>query len=161
MKRIFLVLFIGIFLLFGCAKKESETTLAVQKDKSFSTPDFFPFAVWYSGGKARATMLSEITPNSRDEWRRDLQQIKALGFNTVRTWIEWKSCEPQEGKYNFENLKLLLELSQEVGLKVFIQIYVESAPDWPYRKFGPDALFEAHSGDKVIPQTAPGYCVDH
>jgi len=106
-------------------------------------------------------MLSEITPNSRDEWRRDLQQIKALGFNTVKTWIEWKNCEPQEGRYNFRNLELLLEIAQKVGLKVFIQIYVESAPDWPYRKFGPDALFESNSGDKVIPQTAPGYCVDH
>ena len=49
-------------------------------------PDFLPISVWYSGGKARAPMLSEITPNSRDEWKRDLEQIKALGFNTVRTW---------------------------------------------------------------------------
>ena len=29
--------------------------------------DFFPFSVWYSGGKARATMLSEVTPASREE----------------------------------------------------------------------------------------------
>ena len=31
-------------------------------------PDFFPFAVWYSGGTARAPMLSELTPASRDAW---------------------------------------------------------------------------------------------
>lgn len=132
-----------------------------QEEKSLSQSDFFPVAVWYSGGKARATMLSSITPKSRNEWRRDLQQIKSLGFNTVKTWVEWKHCEPREGEYNFENLRLLFELAQETGLKVFIQIYLESAPDWPYRKYGLDALFEAQSGDKVIPQTAPGYCVDH
>ena len=53
---------------------------------------FFPFSVWYSGGKARAPMLSEITTDSEEEWRADLQQIKDLGFNTVRTWVEWATC---------------------------------------------------------------------
>ncbi|HXL00094.1 MAG TPA: beta-galactosidase, partial [Dysgonamonadaceae bacterium] len=64
---------------------------------------FFPFSVWYSGGKARAPMLSEITTDSEEEWRADLQQIKDLGFNTVRTWVEWATCEPEPGKYNFDN----------------------------------------------------------
>lgn len=71
--------------------------------------DFFPFAVWYSGGTARATMLSSITPNSREEWKHDLQEIKSLGFNTVKTWVEWAHCEPREGEFHFENLKLLLD----------------------------------------------------
>jgi beta-galactosidase len=62
-------------------------------------PDFFPFSVWYSGGKARAPMLSPLTPTSRQEWRRDLQQIKQLGFNTVRTWVEWAEAEPRRGEY--------------------------------------------------------------
>ena len=122
--------------------------------------DFFPFSVWYSGGKARAPMLSKITPQSEEAWRRDLQQIKKLGFNTVRTWVEWAACEPVRGKYNFENLKLLLKLAEETGLRVFIQIYVDSAPDWVARDFS-HALFEAHSGDKVYPQAAPGVCTDN
>ncbi|HEY8512859.1 MAG TPA: beta-galactosidase, partial [Cyclobacteriaceae bacterium] len=67
--------------------------------------DFFPFSVWYSGGKARATMLSTVTPQSKEEWRKDVQQIKALGFNSVKTWVEWSHCEPRKGQYNFENLK--------------------------------------------------------
>lgn len=123
-------------------------------------PDFFPVSVWYSGGKARAPMLSEITPNSRAEWKTDLQQIKSLGFNTVRTWVEWAHCEPRPGEYHFENLKLLCELAQEVGLRVIIQMYVDSAPDWVSKKF-PDGLFETHSGDKVHSQAAPGFCTDH
>lgn len=121
---------------------------------------FFPFSVWYSGGKARAPMLSAITAQSEAEWRADLQQIKDLGFNTVRTWVEWAACEPEPGKYNFENLHLLLRLANEAGLKVFIQIYVDSAPDWVGQNF-PHALFKAQSGDKVYPQSAPGACTDN
>jgi len=121
---------------------------------------FFPFSVWYSGGKARAPMLSEITTDSEDEWRADLQQIKDLGFNTVRTWVEWATCEPEPGKYNFDNLHLLMRIANETGLKVFIQIYVDSAPDWVAQNY-PYALFEAQSGDKIYPQSAPGACTDN
>jgi beta-galactosidase len=131
-----------------------------QKKHEGIEKDFFPFSVWYSGGKARAPMLSEITNNSEEEWRIDLQQIKDLGFNTVRTWVEWANCEPEPGNYNFDNLNLLLKLANEVGLRVFIQIYVDSAPDWVAHNH-PHALFEAQSGDKVHPQSAPGACIDN
>ena len=48
-------------------------------------PSFFPVAVWYGGGKARAPMLETITPDSPKFWRDDLLKIKGLGFNAVRT----------------------------------------------------------------------------
>ena len=73
--------------------------------------DFFPVAVWYSGGKARAPMLERITSDSEQRWRADLKQIKKLGFNSVRTWVEWSSGEPREGEYHLENLDLLLRLA--------------------------------------------------
>lgn len=123
-------------------------------------PDFLPFSVWYSGGDARAPMLSEITPESEEEWRKDLQQIKDLGFNTVRTWVEWQRVEPREGEYHFENLRLLMKLADEVGLRVFIQLYADSAPEWLGSQFS-DAKFTTQSGVQVEPQAAPGYCVDH
>jgi beta-galactosidase len=131
-----------------------------QKSTGINKTDFFPYSVWYSGGKSRATMLSTITPKSREEWRRDVQQIKSLGFNSIKTWVEWSHCEPRKGQYNFENLKILMELAQEAGLKVIIQVYAESAPEWVGKEF-PTALFEAHSGDKIVSQVAPGYCVDN
>jgi len=134
--------------------------VSAQKSPAINKSDFFPYSVWYSGGKSRATMLSPVTPTSREEWRRDVQQIKALGFNSVKTWVEWSHCEPRKGEYNFENLKILFELAQEAGLKVIIQVYAESAPEWVGKEF-PTSLFEAHNGDKIVPQVAPGYCVDH
>ncbi len=139
----------------------TEVVTAQSQDKpAHADPGFFPFSVWYSGGTARAPMLSEITPESESEWRHDLKQIRALGFNTVRTWVEWAKCEPVRGQYNFENLHLLMRLAEEVGLRVFIQMYVDSAPDWVAEAF-PHALFETQSGIKVYPQSAPGACTDN
>ncbi len=128
--------------------------------EEMKSSDFLPVSLWYSGGKARAPMLSEITTQSEKEWRGDLEQIKSLGFNTVRTWVEWAHCEPRKGEYHFENLKLLCRLANEVGLRVIIQMYVDSAPDWVGKNY-PDGCFEAQNGDKVRSQAAPGYCTDH
>jgi beta-galactosidase len=123
-------------------------------------PTFLPVSVWYSGGKSRAPMLSDITANSEEQWREDLLKIKRLGFNTVRTWTEWTANEPREDEYHFENLDLMLRLAQEAGLKVIVQVYVDSAPDWVGKKFV-DAEFQNQAGMKVKSQAAPGFCFDH
>lgn len=145
-----------VFLLFLAASQNGFG----QSPRTTIEKDYFPFSVWYSGGKARAPMLSKIDNHSEEEWRKDLNQIRDLGFNTVRTWVEWATCEPEPGQYNFENLHLLMRLAKEAGLRVFIQVYVDSAPDWVAEHF-PGALFEAQSGDKVFPQSAPGVCMDN
>jgi len=123
-------------------------------------PPFFPVAVWYSGGTARAPMLSPVDAGSERDWRADLQTIKSLGFNTVRTWVEWSAVEPREGRFRFDNLQLMLKLAEEVGLKVIVQVYVDSAPDWVGRKF-PDGQFMSQSGTQIPSQAAPGFCFDH
>ena len=143
-----------------CVLLLSSPVLAQERTAGANKDDFFPFSAWYVGGKARAPMVSEITPASREQWRKDLQQIKDLGFNTVRTWVEWAWTEPQRGEYNFENLRMLFELAEEVELRVFIQMYVDSAPDWVGRQY-PDARFVAQNGYVVPPQSAPGYCTDN
>ena len=120
----------------------------------------FPVSVWYAGGKARAPMLEKITPEKVHLWKKDLQQIKDLGFNTVRPWVEWTNNEPEEGRYDFSALETLVDLADEVGLKVIIQVYIDSAPDWVGLKY-PDAKFVASSGLAVESQASPGFCFDH
>jgi beta-galactosidase len=131
----------------------------INQNKGHATP-FFPVAVWYSGGKARAPMLETITPDSPRLWRDDLSKIKQLGFNTVRTWVEWNVAEPEEGKYDLANLDLLLRLANEVGLRVIVQVYVDSAPEWVGKKY-PDGRYAAQDGMPIPSQAAPGYCFDH
>jgi len=121
---------------------------------------FFPVSVWYSGGKARAPMLEIITPESEKLWKEDLTKIKQLGFNTVRTWVEWNVAEPEEGKYHLENLDLLLRLADKAGLKVIVQVYVDSAPEWVGRKY-PEGRYAAQDGLPIPSQAAPGYCFDN
>jgi beta-galactosidase len=105
--------------------------------------------------------MLEPDPASRKEaWRGDLQQIKALGFNTVRCWIDWASAAPKEGEYNFETLDILTDLAAEVGLRVIVQVYSETAPDWVGKKY-PDSHFVSISGDVMPNEASPGYCFDH
>ena len=105
-------------------------------------------------------MLEQISPDSPRLWKLDLNTIKGLGFNTVRTWVEWNVGEPQEGQYHLENLDLLLKLAQEAGLKVIVQVYVDSAPEWVGKKY-PDGHYTAQDGQPIPSQAAPGYCFDH
>lgn len=131
------------------------TGFADEKNK-----DFFPMSVWYAGGKARAPMLETVAPDSAAAWRKDLRQIKDLGFNTVRTWIEWTACEKDEGRYDFSALKTVVDLAGEMGLRVVVQVYIDSAPDWVGRRF-PEARFVSSNGVAVQSQAAPGFCFDH
>ncbi len=105
-------------------------------------------------------MLEEINGDSARLWKEDLLKIKALGFNTVRTWVEWNVGEPREGEYHLENLDLLLRLADEVGLKVIVQVYVDSAPEWVGAKY-PEGRYAAQDGQPIPSQAAPGFCFDN
>ena len=124
------------------------------------TVRFFPMAVWYGGGKARAPMLERDARSKKEVWRKDVQQIKALGFNAVRAWIDWASGQPAEGRYDFETLDVLLELAEEEQLKLVLQVYMDSAPPWIGDRH-PDSLFVSSSGQAIRPESSPGYCRDH
>jgi len=121
---------------------------------------FFPVAVWYGGGTARAPMVPPMGPGAEAAWRKDLAAIKGLGFNTVRTWVEWSAAEARAGEYRFGQLDLLLTLAEEAGLKVIVQVYVDSAPEWVGRAY-PDAQFVSQGGTAIRSQAAPGFCFDH
>lgn len=122
--------------------------------------DFFPMSVWYGGGKARAPMLERDPLSKAAVWRKDLAQIHKLGFNSVRCWIDWASGEPEEGRYQFETIDVILKLAEEQGLKVIVQVYMDSAPPWVGRKY-PDSLFVSSNGAVIHPESSPGYCRDH
>ena len=105
-------------------------------------------------------MVRPPDPDSPVTWKKDLQTIQDCGFNTVRCWVDWATAEPQPGEYHFETLELLMDLAEAVGLKVIIQIYLDSAPDWLVEHF-PDCRYVSAGGVPVDSQGAPGYCYDH
>ncbi len=136
---------------------------ALARSRPAQTPaqqkPFFPVAVWYGGGRIRAPMLEPVNATSAARWGKDLDAIKALGFNTVKCWVDWATAEPARGQFDFQNLNLLLRLAQERGLRVIVQIYTDSAPDWLGALY-PDARFVDRSGAVISSQAAPGYCID-
>jgi beta-galactosidase len=132
------------------------------EEQGSAKPDgsFFPLAVWYGGGKARAPMMERIDAMSSARWGKDLDEIKADGFNTVKTWVDWATAEPRVEEYNFTGLDLLLRLAEERGLRVIVQVYLDSAPDWVGQRY-PEGRFVDRSGAVIDSQAAPGYCIDH
>ena len=45
-------------------------------------------------------------------------KLKSAGLNTVQTYIEWSSHEPEEGEYDFEGMEDVLkfiELAESLG----------------------------------------------
>ncbi len=121
---------------------------------------FYPVAVWYGGGKARAPMLERVDAASAERWGKDLDQIKAVGFNTVKCWVDWATAEPRPGELHFQSLDLIMRLAAERGLRVIVQIYLDSAPDWVGERY-PDGKYVDRSGAVIESQAAPGFCVDH
>jgi beta-galactosidase GanA len=123
-------------------------------------PPFVPIGVWYGGGTVRAPMVSRDPLRERDAWRHDLQTIRSLGFNSVKTWVDWGTAEPARGQYRLEALEQMLALADEIGLKVIVQLYTDSAPDWIGERYT-DASFVSDQGTRIGSQAAPGYCLDH
>ncbi len=142
--------------LIGVAEPQSSNPHILQSSDS----PFFPVGVWYGGGTARAPMLVREPARERDNWLRDLKTIKSLGFNHVKTWVDWATVEPRRGEFHLEALEQLLALADNVGLKVIVQIYSDSAPEWVGRAF-PDASFVTDKGVRIGSQAAPGFCLDH
>jgi beta-galactosidase GanA len=135
------------------------TTIALLSAQARPEP-FVPIGVWYGGGKVRAPMTSRNPAGERDAWRADLQAIRQTGFNSIKSWVDWASTEPDRGQYRFDALDQILALSQEAGLKVILQLYADAAPDWIGRRY-PDASFVDDRGNRIRSQGAPGYCLDH
>jgi beta-galactosidase GanA len=121
---------------------------------------FVAVGVWYGGGTARAPMLVRDPAPERDAWRRDLETIRRLGFNSIKTWVDWATTEPVRGEYRFDALDQLLSLADDVGLKVIVQLYTDSAPEWVGRRYQ-DASFVTDQGVRIGSQAAPGFCLDH
>jgi len=89
---LFLLNFLFLLEITGSAGARAQGS---SQDKPYG---FFPVSVWYAGGAVRAPMINPVSTKSRAEWKKDLEQIKKLGFNTVRCWLEWAYNEKEEGK---------------------------------------------------------------
>ena len=81
-----------------------------------------------------------------DAWERDLANIRAHGFNTVKLMLNWAWCNPKEGVYRYEDFDRLMDICQENGLQVILNP-VYPSPAWLLRKY-PESVKMSNDGMK-------------
>ncbi|WP_242258889.1 glycoside hydrolase family 35 protein [Streptococcus thoraltensis] len=68
-------------------------------------------------------------------WYHSLYNLKALGFNTVETYVPWNRHESKEGEYDFsKNLDLdaFLTMAQELGLYAIVRPSPYICAEWEF-----------------------------
>src|SRR5215212_4777893 len=144
----------------GFVVAASLVSLSAAPARQTRSEPFVPVGVWYGGGTARAPMVSADPATERGAWARDLTTIKSLGFNSVKTWVDWASAEPERGRYRFDALDQLMSLAERAGLKVIVQGYTDAAPEWLGKRY-PDSSFVSDQGARIGSQASPGFCLGH
>lgn len=81
----------------------------------------------------------------------DIQRMKAAGFNVVRMGhLAWDSYEPVEGQFEFEWFDKVMDLMNQAGIKVILDIAIRPAPIWLHSKF-PSIDIVDPNGNQLYP----------
>ena len=68
-------------------------------------------------------------------WRDRLEKCKAMGCNTVETYIPWNMHEPKKGEFCFEgilDIEKFIKLAEELGLYVIIRPSPYICAEWEF-----------------------------
>ncbi|ADV82519.1 glycoside hydrolase family 35 protein [Terriglobus saanensis] len=71
----------------------------------------------------------------REYWRARLQMAKAMGLNTVATYIFWNVHEPKPGVYDFSgnhDVAAFVKMAQEEGLNVILRAGPYACAEWEF-----------------------------
>lgn len=83
--------------------------------------------------------------------KKDIQLMKAGGFTAVRMGhLAWDSYEPSEGNFDFEWFDKVMDMMNQAGIKVILDIAVRPAPMWLHKKF-PSIDIVDQKGNTIFP----------
>ncbi|HEX8505843.1 MAG TPA: beta-galactosidase, partial [Hymenobacter sp.] len=71
----------------------------------------------------------------REAWRARLKMAKAMGLNTVGTYVFWNAHEPQPGQYDFtgnHDVAAFVKMAQEEGLWVILRPSPYVCAEWEF-----------------------------
>lgn len=74
----------------------------------------------------------------REYWRARMQMARAMGLNTIATYVFWNVHEPRPGEYNFTgnaDLAAFLKLAAEEHLYVLLRAGPYSCAEWEFGGF--------------------------
>jgi beta-galactosidase len=68
--------------------------------------------------------------------KKDIMLMKAAGFKVVRMGhLAWDSYEPSEGKFDFQWFDTVMNMMNDAGIKVILDIAIRPAPIWLHHKY--------------------------
>lgn len=83
--------------------------------------------------------------------KQDIELMKDAGFKCVRMGhLAWDSYEPSEGKFDFAWFDKVMDLMNEAGIKVILDIAIRPAPIWLHHKYPSIDIVNAN-GNKLYP----------
>ena len=68
-------------------------------------------------------------------WRDRLLKLKAMGCNTVETYLAWNFHEPKKGQFNFSGMadvEQFVRIAQEIGLYVILRPSPYICAEWEF-----------------------------
>jgi beta-galactosidase len=86
-----------------------------------------------------------------DKIKTDIRLMKEAGMNVVRLGhLAWDSYEPADGVFDFEWFDEVMDLLDEAGIKVILDIAIRPAPIWLHTKY-PSISVADDKGNKLYP----------
>jgi beta-galactosidase len=83
--------------------------------------------------------------------KKDIGLMNSAGLNVVRLGhLAWDSYEPAEGKFDFVWFDKVMDMMNEAGIKVILDIAIRPAPIWLHAKYPSISIVDAN-GDKQYP----------
>lgn len=70
-----------------------------------------------------------------DDWYHSLFNLKALGFNTVETYVPWNAHEPHKGQFDFSgrlDIERFIQTAQSLGLYMIVRPSPFICAEWEF-----------------------------
>ena len=70
-----------------------------------------------------------------EDWYHSLYNLKALGFNTVETYVPWNMHEPKKGQFDFQgilDIEKFLQIAQDLGLYTIVRPSPFICAEWEF-----------------------------
>ena len=70
-----------------------------------------------------------------EDWHHSLYNLKALGFNTVETYVPWNMHEPKKGQFDFQgilDIEKFLQIAQDLGLYAIVRPSPFICAEWEF-----------------------------
>ena len=124
---------IAISLLFNVVFAQSQNNKSVVPAHSFTLGD----SVFLLDGKPFQMISGEMHyPRvPREAWRDRMKMAKAMGLNTIGTYVFWNVHEPEKDKYDFSgnnDIAAFVKIAQEEGLWVILRPSPYVCAEWEF-----------------------------